>query len=295
MPCYHPVEAWQTKEGDRLQWSPSFYPGIKQQRLEIPCGKCLGCVAMRAQTWAIRAVHEAKSHKHNLFLTLTYDDEHLPDGGQLRPRDLTLFFKRVRKAGYNVRYMACGEYGEQTLRPHYHAAVFGWNIPRDSYSLGRGGYTSPTIRLHWTTELRDTRPGGSLGGHSVDRFTPERAHYIAKYSLKADKRNYDNDGVYRQPPYLTASRRPAIGKNWLLKYANDLVYGYLVMNEGHKSAIPRYYKKLLKQSNPELLKQITARVIQNIEDSHTDRYTIDRLEDQERIHTHNTTLDKRTL
>ena len=65
-------------------------------------------------------------HPHNAYITLTYNDDHLPANGSLQPRDLQLFWKRLRKARTpGIRYYACGEYGDQTARPHYHAIIFG--------------------------------------------------------------------------------------------------------------------------------------------------------------------------
>lgn len=68
---------------------------------------------------------EAKLHTENAFLTLTYDDEHVPKNGSVNPRHLQLFMKRLRKK-QPFRYFAVGEYGPQTLRPHYHAILFGF-------------------------------------------------------------------------------------------------------------------------------------------------------------------------
>lgn len=71
------------------------------------------------------------------FVTLTYDDLHVPvefdDEGlplfyKTSKRDVQLWFKRMRKL-YNkffgrVRYFIVSEFGENSLRPHYHALIF---------------------------------------------------------------------------------------------------------------------------------------------------------------------------
>jgi len=75
--------------------------------------------------------HELEEYKQKaLFITLTYDDRHLPLHGSLEPRDLQLFWKRLRKRlnGRKVSYYAVGEYGEVTQRPHYHAILFGLGV-----------------------------------------------------------------------------------------------------------------------------------------------------------------------
>lgn len=69
---------------------------------------------------------EATQHGVNCFLTLTYDDDHLPSSGSLAPNDSKNFLKRLRKhfAPARIRFFLVGEYGDQTWRPHYHAIVF---------------------------------------------------------------------------------------------------------------------------------------------------------------------------
>ena len=74
----------------------------------------------------MRVVHESYYWDSCIFLTLTYDDDHLPPNGSLVKSDLQKFFKRLRKnSGKKMAYFACGEYGEQTARCHYHVILFG--------------------------------------------------------------------------------------------------------------------------------------------------------------------------
>lgn len=121
MTCYHPIKAFRTASG------VSFSELGRDDHLgdiELPCGRCVGCRLRRANEWALRVMHEAKLHPANCFVTLTYRDEDLPENGSLRHRDFQLFMKRLRKRA-DVRFYMCGEYGEQKLRPHYHACLFG--------------------------------------------------------------------------------------------------------------------------------------------------------------------------
>lgn len=102
-------------------------------RLQVtpfPCGSCLPCRIEKQKVWKLRISLEAHLNMENLFITLTYDDEHLPEKSSLVPNDLTLYFKRLRKALYpkKFRYFAVGEYGESGVRkinPHYHIIAFG--------------------------------------------------------------------------------------------------------------------------------------------------------------------------
>lgn len=94
----------------------------------VPCGNCVFCAATKRSDWALRLHYESKLHDDKKFVTLTYRDGDLRwrNGiSQLDKRDLQLFFKRVRRAGYRIRYYAVGEYGSKTFRPHYHVILFG--------------------------------------------------------------------------------------------------------------------------------------------------------------------------
>ena len=70
----------------------------------------------------MRCMHEAQMHECNCFVTLTY--EVAPRS--LQYEDFQKFLKRLRKnSGKAVRYFACGEYGEEGGRPHFHALPLG--------------------------------------------------------------------------------------------------------------------------------------------------------------------------
>lgn len=309
MSCYHPIPAWRSdKGGEVILWPP-----LNTANLELPCGKCLGCRATHAQHWAHRCQHEARSWQHNSFLTLTYDDEHLPEEGHLEPRDLQLFIKRLRKRVHSLlakspkraqtrpphatsnarsrvvsdprstlRYFACGEYGEQNGRPHYHALIFNADFPGTRIGLSHGDElrTNPLITECWP-----------LGHHAIATARPGAvAGYIAKYALKAQHRAAhgitDANGVWRPAPFLRMSRRPAIGKDWLSKYHADLSHGYLVTPDGHRTSIPRYYKKQLKEAyhhTYELLQKYQQE--QALNNANGDKNHPDRRTDAERIHT----------
>ena len=99
----------------------------------VPCGKCPVCQNKKKLQWMFRAAAESKySSTVPLFVTVTYDDQHLPVTG-LQKRDVQLFLKRLRKAivtrfgESTLRYFCVGEYGKQTHRAHYHF-IF-WNFP----------------------------------------------------------------------------------------------------------------------------------------------------------------------
>lgn len=109
----------------------------RQGVAEYGCGKCMPCRIDRRNLWTTRILMEMQSYAEDecLFVTLTYDDEHLPSDGSLRPDDLQLYFKRLRKAiaPARLRYYAVGEYGSKYERPHYHVILFG---VRDAKRVG---------------------------------------------------------------------------------------------------------------------------------------------------------------
>ena len=91
----------------------------------------------RRANWAKRLIAEYRLNPGDTwFCTITYDDEHLPfsfDDDDLpqvdvSKRDVQLWFKRIRenygaRLGH-IRYFIVSEFGENTLRPHYHAIIF---------------------------------------------------------------------------------------------------------------------------------------------------------------------------
>ncbi len=92
MPCYKPLQAYAAVGGISFDKNKSF--GIP---IELPCGRCLGCRLEKSKEWALRCVHEAKMHKENTFITLTYADEHLPQGSSLVKSHFQKFIRSLRK------------------------------------------------------------------------------------------------------------------------------------------------------------------------------------------------------
>ena len=72
-------------------------------------------------------------HMFNSFVTLTYDDDHLPEYNSLNYKHFQDFMKRLRKSHNGVRFYMCGEYGEDFSRPHYHALLFNCFFPDRSF------------------------------------------------------------------------------------------------------------------------------------------------------------------
>lgn len=282
MACFHPLSAFQTLDGQIVFDRPSLPAKV----LSLPCGRCIGCKVQRTQDWAMRCVHEAKSFQNNCFITLTYDDEHLPSSyvseggylsGSLNPVDFTLFMKRLRrrfqglepvpdssaKNPYQIRYYQCGEYGERTHRPHHHACIFNFVFPdlvRTGSRNGNDYYESEILNELW-----------GKGRCIIGELTADSAGYVARYcqkkitgSISAEHyhRVDQRDGRLIQlvPEYATMSRRPGIGAYWFSKYHTDVYpLDRVVMTGARLKKPPRFYDKMLKRKDEHFFRDLKAR------------------------------------
>lgn len=240
MPCYGPLQAFRPKDdapNKRLVFKKTdSHSGIP---ILVPCGRCHGCKLEHSRQWAVRCMHEKRMHTNSAFLTLTYDDAHLPSGGTLVKRDLQLFMKSLRHVtGPGLRFFGCGEYGEKNGRPHYHVLLLSHTIPNlrpAKSSLSRNSdfplYESSTLSNLW-------QAGTSLVGD----VTFESAAYVARYCLKKISGEKAADHYKgRTPEFLVMSRRPGIGASYLAKYNSEILTNDNVIVNGMPSAIPRYY------------------------------------------------------
>ena len=195
--------------------------------IKIPCGKCVGCRLEYSRQWANRCMLELQYHDSAYFCTFTYDDDHVPrtyypdpETGEafpamtLQKRDFQLLMKRIRKhfPDDQIRFFACGEYGSQTFRPHYHAIIFGLHlsdlIPYKKVREGGELYTyynSPSLQECW--------PYGFV---VVGEVTWESCAYTARYVMKKLKgKEADFYGKHNiQPEFTLMSRRPGIARNY---------------------------------------------------------------------------------
>ena len=190
----------------------------------LPCGQCLECRTRYAAQWADRIVLEARYHEQSFFITLTYDEEHVPsvvdqNGNTnltLVPKDLQDFVKRFRDQqeyhfGNKIRFYGVGEYGHLHHRPHYHIIVFGAVLDDIKYfrksKVGTPLHTSQTIRDLWHNQ----------GDVEVELLSWESACYTARYTVKklgkAESDFYDSLGIV--PEFTRMSLKPAIGARYL--------------------------------------------------------------------------------
>lgn len=243
MSCLNPTLAWQdskvvTKNGSHpvifsfKQLDPCAYRwryddatgenkfvSSRYVPLELPCGKCLLCRKTRAYEITCRAYMELMAHPERpaAFITLTVDDVNLPrvfPGAILTHRPWQLFAKRFRKSVGSFRYLMCGEYGEKSKRPHYHAIIYGWcPLPSDKvWNKDDCSYCDSKI-------LQDAWPFGHVMARRVNFNT---LAYVAGYQLKLDGVEIPGDLEEGQIDrnYVKWSRNPGLGYDFLLRYPN---------------------------------------------------------------------------
>ena len=223
MVCAHPITLQSTHGADFL----------------VPCGKCRSCRAAKAREWSIRLKHEQSNWEREGFLTLTYSDENLPQGGKLVKEDYQKFWKRLRKNldGRKIKYFACGEYGEKSFRPHYHAIVFGMDsrdlhIVQDSWKLGERIQLDPILK----------------GG----------IEYVTGYVRKKIAIQYQ---VYRDKglPFPFQLQSQGLGYAWA-KLNEISLRGNGLTHEGKNIGIPRYYIRKLDLSSDDYYSDLESQL-----------------------------------
>lgn len=266
----------------------------------IPCGQCLQCRINHAKNWATRLELEAQSYNNVQFLTLTYDDEHVPvvdaytgetkeglttaeaidlynqqamvyikaekpeEAAKigwtyrlrltLRKRDIQQFCDRLNKycqsngllerGKSNIRYFYCGEYGDQTHRPHYHMILYGVKIPDPilwSKNNGNPLFTSEMMTKEW-----------GKGNVLIGAATYESMQYVARYALKKTINNPSKQwwiDAGMEPEFISMSNKPGIGREWFENHKSiyDDDYGGkdIVLAKGRIGKIPKYFDALM--------------------------------------------------
>lgn len=281
MGCSSPLKAWPvglTENGKTAYKITSLNViDVKDKigdPIQVPCGKCVGCRLKYSREWADRCLLEAKYHPFNWFLTLTYDDDHVPTtvlfGDEdrsddlvfhlsLKKRDLQLFFKRLREEfGYeSFRYYACGEYGDETFRPHYHVLLFSQISEVDlepepiRYLRGNWLYKSDRLASVWQNGMVGLAP-----------MTWETAAYTARYCMKklggAAADDYKVFGI--EPEFCVMSRRPGIGYHYYEDHKDEIYrhcsFSVATEKGGHKLRPSRYYDRLYDLECPDIMHDI---------------------------------------
>lgn len=155
---------------------------------KFPCGKCRACKLVKANKKMIVSVYAADVYKkQGQFLTLTFNDEHKPDG--LDHSIFSGFMKRLRKRDGtpDVKFFMAGEYGESgdQHREHFHVLFYNHK------------YDMKDVEAAWC----DPKTGESLGFTYDGTLTPQSMKYVSGY---VDKKGYDPESG-KKPPYGRSS------------------------------------------------------------------------------------------
>lgn len=313
MPCYYPIQAYnltgcRTETGKQVfVFSESEVSGRAYKVQNIPCGQCIGCRLKRAKNWAIRCMHEASLYDSNCFITLTYDDKHLPKDGSLNKVDYKNFMKRLRfafkghnevieydkngnkKVTYPIRFYHAAEYGSKNFRPHHHALLF--NFDFDDKQLlytkkGKSGYKhyyySPALAKLWT-----------CGFHIISDCNFETAGYVARYITKKVTGLYSmtryakiesvdkQTGEIRefmQPEFSTMSNRPGIAARAFESVREDIYPKDYLTYKGAKLKPPPYYDNLLEKVDETMVEAVKRARVRWYEEHKSDKeYTPKRM------------------
>lgn len=203
----------------------------------VPCGKCVHCLRKKQREWIFRLHNELKVSSSAFFITLTYSDENLifVDGlPTLYKPDFQNFMKRLRHlTPSKLKYYACGEYGDRTHRPHYHAIIF--NLPSDKETA------AALIESAW----QDTQ-SQPLGHVHIGTVNFKSISYVTKYHLKGDVKVRDDDPFGRIPEFSLISKGLGLAHLTpeMIRYYRNQKDG-MVNYSGGYLPLPRYYREKL--------------------------------------------------
>lgn len=239
--------------------------------IQIPCGQCIECRLQRSRQWANRCMLELQYHKSSYFVTLTYDNDHLPtnevineDTGEVNynatlvKKDFQDFMKRLRRAyeyqgnKNKLRFFACGEYGSETKRPHFHVIIFGLELPREDLHLYKRNFNGDLL---FNSDLisKCWKQGFSVVGDVTWESCAYVARYIMKKHLGKESDFYDRYGI--EPEFTLMSRKPGIARQYYDEHKDDLFLSDFVSIPTKDGALqvypPAYYEKLFEYDFPE--------------------------------------------
>jgi len=261
--CFHPVTGYRSKMGRSPSggWPIVFNinEGYIDKSVVIPCGKCIGCRLDKTASWAMRIMCEAEMHTQNCYITLTYRDEDLNAIQSLSKEEISAFWKRLRfelseknrpGKGRTIRYFSAGEYGDKYSRPHYHAALFGFDFSEDKLAWKQGEkdilFRSETLEKVW-----------GKGICTIQELNHQSALYIAKYVVKKLSGLSSEKYEGKLPEFALMSKRPGLAKKWLEKYVQDVkAVDGVVISAGKIARPGRYFDDIMSKLDPKRMEKV---------------------------------------
>ena len=271
MPCYHPLKGWHQPFTKLITFKYANSNGIPYT---VPCGQCLGCRLDKSRQWAMRCMHEAslwEDKGNNSFITLTYNDSHLPKNKSLNKKHFQLFMKRLRKKNKSnkdnpIRYYHCGEYGDLNARPHYHAILFNKDFS-DKIPINnkKDLFTSEELHTTWnkgfvTTAIVNFDTCAYVSRYIMKKQNGKKAitHYV-----NVNKETGEETPIL--PEYSTMSRRPGIANKWFEQNKDEIYHKDFITSEGFKMKPPKYYDDLMYEIQPAYMAAIKKIRMENFD------------------------------
>lgn len=199
----------------------------------VPCGKCYYCRQNYRNMWITRLKAEFLDCINGQFVTLTFDDDHLPHQEYVDERTGEIvikqypdlrgfqkFIKRLRKK-YDLRYFAVPEYGELTQRVHWHALFFLHFLPDCNFY--------DFVEKSWRN-----------GNVQFGDITDASITYVTKYLLKSSYVPFDI-----RDNKMICSRNPPIGSTVIMQFKDCAIktgnFTQLSFS-GYQASTPRLYR-----------------------------------------------------
>lgn len=186
---------------------------VNGRLVETACRKCWQCRQNRINDWVGRCIAESQDAGETTTISLTYGStdrigEVSNDLGSsvLIYSDVQKWIKRLRAAGYPLRYFLAGEYGEQFERSHWHCIIF-WQ-----YSLDENGKRVCRVP-NYMQRVRNFSDKFWPHGYTFwdGDFNEKSAYYVCKYIMKTEGAKAE----------LHMSKKPPLGFRYFERLAEQ--------------------------------------------------------------------------
>lgn len=169
----------------------------------VPCGRCLSCEYDYGDQWQLRCHQEIyeciQAGGDVVFITLTYRNSDLPYLDLLGDRidafdyfHIRNFIREIRRDINNMdgfRFFITGEYGDRTLRSHYHGLLFFYPSVSQLIQSYRPTFSKTQaikdfIQEHWPYGFCRWSRSVSSGGPGIFVSNGHAGSYCSKYVAK---------------------------------------------------------------------------------------------------------------
>lgn len=159
----------------------------------MPCRKCHECLKFTRLEWANRMKMESWSSGRPFFTTWTFAPEVYSNSEKSCKQDIQKFWKKLRKAGHDIRYFTVIERGSQKHRLHGHSILWSKSLK----SIPSPKRRHDLLKSVWGNGIIDIQEVRSAAG----------LNYVTKYMVKdlseENQRNYS----WSQKPMLGKAGR----------------------------------------------------------------------------------------